>query len=380
MTEPAPWLELDSEFEGVGAHRLNPRYDPVDEPSPQSKARLAALVVPKLTLVAPVGPAARLVAPYRLDGHDGSHHQFDAGPVDLHVLADATWILWWKATQSTSYTDPTFGHVWGNRTLFRNRLAYHWLSSTTDPVQQANHYLQVVGKLGPGDGVMLDAEEGGITAAGCLAWCEAVEAVTHRPASVYTGLYVSGGTIWKSDALRQSKYGPRAFHVAAYVTEESLRARMISTGSQNYPWQAWQFSSNGPVPGITGRADMNRVDDKAAYDLATSLTAPAPIPPNPNPPLGDDEMAVITNSEPHTFTDGNTYPPGVVKWIAGVEKRHLQSEEWQALYGAVAGVALSNEALASIPDYKAPAASGAQGPMNLVLTLNGSASGTATPK
>lgn len=32
MTAPAhPWLEDDDEFEGVGAHRDNPRYDPVDE-------------------------------------------------------------------------------------------------------------------------------------------------------------------------------------------------------------------------------------------------------------------------------------------------------------------------------------------------------------
>ena len=29
--DPAPWLESDEEFEGVGAHRDNPRYMPVDE-------------------------------------------------------------------------------------------------------------------------------------------------------------------------------------------------------------------------------------------------------------------------------------------------------------------------------------------------------------
>jgi hypothetical protein len=27
----APWLESHTEFEGVGAHELNPRYAPVDE-------------------------------------------------------------------------------------------------------------------------------------------------------------------------------------------------------------------------------------------------------------------------------------------------------------------------------------------------------------
>jgi hypothetical protein len=29
--EPAPWLEDDDEYEGVGAHPDNPRYDSVDE-------------------------------------------------------------------------------------------------------------------------------------------------------------------------------------------------------------------------------------------------------------------------------------------------------------------------------------------------------------
>lgn len=230
------------------------------------------------------------VGSYRLDGHDGSHYQWTAG-TNLDVLAANTWVLWWKATQSTSYTDPSFFPVWGRRNLFQLRLAYHWLSSTTDPQQQAAHYTQVIGGLGDGDGCMLDAEEGGITAQECLAWCEAVEAITRRPVSVYTGLYVAGGTIWKSDALRMSKYGPRAFHVAAYVAEDNLRARLAQIGGQNYPWHAWQWSSNGPVPGITGRADMNRVDDRGTYDLACNLGS-TPVPtPTPQPTPGDTNMS-----------------------------------------------------------------------------------------
>lgn len=31
LKDPKPWLESDDEFEGVGAHADNPRYDPVDE-------------------------------------------------------------------------------------------------------------------------------------------------------------------------------------------------------------------------------------------------------------------------------------------------------------------------------------------------------------
>lgn len=375
--EAAPWLEADHEFEGVGAHRLNPRYDPVDEPVPQDKVRLSGLPVPRLQMMSPVGLAARAVAPYRLDGHDGSHHQYDAGPVDITTLAANTWVLWWKATQSTSYTDPTFFKTWARRTLFRNRFAYHWLSSTTDVHQQADHFSQIVGLLGPGDGAMLDAEEGGITAAGCLAWCEAVEAVTHRPVSVYTGLYVSGGSIWKSDALRMSQYGPRAFHVAAYVTEENLRARIISTGSQNYPWQAWQFSSNGPVPGITGRADMNRVDDRGAYDLATLLNTPQPQP-QPQPPLppqGANDMAIATfevNGLPGIYMWG----PGMKEPVAFDNTDDLVDLE--AALGAVrTKTPIDQEMYNRLCTKDGTAAQ--VGPLAVNLTLSGSASGTARP-
>lgn len=31
----APWLEKDDEFEGVGAHRDNPRYDHIPEDVPE---------------------------------------------------------------------------------------------------------------------------------------------------------------------------------------------------------------------------------------------------------------------------------------------------------------------------------------------------------
>jgi hypothetical protein len=100
----------------------------------------------------------------RLDGHDGSHYQPDAGPVDMAVLRAALWWLGWKASQSTKYVDPSFVGIRAeaHRVGFPYFLPYHWLSSTTDPIAQADHYLSVVGKWLPGEGAMLDAEENGI--------------------------------------------------------------------------------------------------------------------------------------------------------------------------------------------------------------------------
>lgn len=351
---PATWLEPDQEFEGVGAHRLNPRYDPVDEDDEEEPVgtRVRSLLeIPRLkALRAAVGS-------YRLDGHDGSHHQFDAGPVDIPTLAAATWIIWWKATQSTQYADPTFRRMWDERRRFDYALAYHWLSSTTDPQQQAAHFLQVLNGLVAGDGVMLDAEEAGITADKCVAWCEAIEAVTKRPVSVYSGLYVSSGSIWKSDALRESKYGMRAFHVAAYVTEDNLKQRIISTGSQNYPFHAWQWSSNGPVPGITGRADMNRVEARSLYDLVCGVTTTQPPVPQP---LGEDMPDVYyTNAEAREW-NGNTYPAKNIKYILMLDgtARRISGEELTdrgvAVIGLEFGIPKTNDYLNQIGEYKAP--------------------------
>lgn len=75
---------------------------------------------------------------------------------------------------------------------------------------------------------------------------------------------------------------------------------------------------------------------------------------NPVPPSGDDDMK-ITNAETRLHTDGNTYPPGVIKWAYGTPgKRHIKNEEESlTLYPAGPGIALSNAALDAIPDVGA---------------------------
>lgn len=212
----------------------------------------------------------------RLDGFDGYHGQKEHG-TDLAVAhAAGLWWIGWKATQSTTYVDPTFADIRASWTAFAQRCMYHWLSSITDPLAQAAHYIATVGTFATGEAAMLDAEEAGIAVAKALAWCEAVEDVTHRPTIIYSGLYVAGGTIWNSPELRMSKYGLRPFIVAAYVSEANLRARMTALGSKAL--DGWQYSSDGPVPGVVGRCDMDQIDNVPAFNLACGIPAPAPSP------------------------------------------------------------------------------------------------------
>jgi GH25 family lysozyme M1 (1,4-beta-N-acetylmuramidase) len=141
----------------------------------------------------------------RLDGIDIYHGQAAQGPVDLAtVAAIPTWWFACKATQSTSFVDPKYHEfIAAAGPLFSHRLGYHWTSSITDPLAQADHFLNATGGL-PEGGAMQDMEEAGITVAKCLAWFERVEDHTHRPGVGYSGLYVTGGACRPTGGGRSS--------------------------------------------------------------------------------------------------------------------------------------------------------------------------------
>lgn len=257
------------------------------------------------------------------DGHDGSHYQPDAGPMDLAVLhaIPMDW-LGWKTTQSDKGVDRSFAGVdaVAEQIGFRWFLPYGWLSSTTDPHAQADNYLVHCGKIRSGKGAMIDAEEKGITVAKVVAKAERIEEEFKRPASIYTGLYVAGGTIWRSEEVRNSAYGLRPMHLAAYVTRANLLQRLTDLGLLELAMHMWQWSSNGilttgqHLPGITGRADLNTVVTPSMMDLACGITSapiPKPLPiPVPQPSTEDVMLRLLapTDSDARFYADVD--PPG----------------------------------------------------------------------
>jgi GH25 family lysozyme M1 (1,4-beta-N-acetylmuramidase) len=302
-------LEVDREYEGVGAHILNPRFDWLEnEHGERPQIYTVSSETHPALFAAQVFTANAAAVPF--EGHDGSHYQWDAGvaaraepPVDLVALATVSKIIWWKATQSTGYVDPTFSRIWKQaRSLFPRRIGYHWLSPVTDPEAQAAHLCKVLDSVGgpqEGDAIMIDSEENGVTEEMCVVFAEWCERRYDRPIITdYSGLYVDGGRIWNSDRLREGNYGHRPMHVAAYVTLERLNLLMRQRNAKDY--DAWQYWSGGPVPGIFGRADMNTSIHFAAYDVICNINAkPKPTPvvivPDPPPPLQGEEMSVLAS-------------------------------------------------------------------------------------
>jgi hypothetical protein len=142
-----------------------------------------------------------------------------------------------------------------------------------------------------------------------------------------------------------SRYGRRPFTVAAYVTEANLRARLAATHSPDP--DAWQYSSNGPVPGIVGRCDMDMVFDKPAFQLACGSIAT----PTPHPLPEDDMIELRSNKEDRVNQYGGVEKAGEMIFAIGDFKRNISAKERDERFPNVPlSSPLSNAVLDTIPD------------------------------
>jgi len=197
----------------------------------------------------------------RPDGIDVSAYQ---GVIDWNAVK-ASGKQWLAARATVGSRRDTF--LSANRAGMagvRTRLFYDFLY----PGHDASAFIASLGRLEPGEGAMLDAEASGISVADCLRWLGQVEAWSGRPAAVYTGAYVSGGTIWRSGAIFNGQR-PRIF--AAY-TDQPNAARIATP----YGWDAWQYTSTQACPGVPTLVDHDQVDVWQRFDACCQPVSPPP--------------------------------------------------------------------------------------------------------
>lgn len=239
-----------------------PALRPIPALRATANAAIAAIAV--MTATAGCGPEPRMgtdgvdqlrqwlsVCPgaETVPGIDVSHWN---GAIDWGLVADAG-VRWAyaKATESTSYSDPTFETHWaGMKGAGVLRGAYHFFHPDVDGRAQALAYLEAVGELEPGDlPPMLDWESttavsGAVAASRAQDFIDEVRAATGRTTLVYTspGLWARFGIPTSFDA--------QPLWVAHFLYCTSGPGCCPTVPSGWTSWAAWQWSDQGRVPGI----------------------------------------------------------------------------------------------------------------------------------
>ena len=218
-----------------------------------------------LVLAAAVVASGASAATPNAKGIDVSHWQ---GKIQWPRVAGAGYTFaFGKATESTTYTDPTYAtNRAGAESAGLTFGAYHFgrpggsgdAGITANAIAQADYFLDVAqpqaGELPP----VLDLESKGTLAVAGLqkwtrAWLDQVAARTGVAAFVY-----ASPSFWKTalgDTVDVANAGYPLW-IAHWTTNASPLLPAESWGGKS--WTFWQHSSHGTVPGITPQVDLDR--------------------------------------------------------------------------------------------------------------------------
>ena len=181
-----------------------------------------------------------------LVGVDVSHYQ---GNIKWHKVREEVQFAFIKATEGTTYTDPTFAD---NYEALKNLKvpfgAYHFFEPDESGATQAEHFLSKVdikGLLPP----VLDIEISQGTSADKLKqearqWLEKVESRTGCRPTIYT--YKD---FWET--YLGEEFNEYPLWLADYAKQPTLPDGVAQ-------WTFWQYSHSGLVEGIDSRVDMDR--------------------------------------------------------------------------------------------------------------------------
>jgi lysozyme len=173
-----------------------------------------------------------------------------------------------KATEGTTYTNPTFDYNWAwmaYEGLYRG--AYHYGRPAYDARAQADYFVDVVQPQSGDLQMCLDLETtDGRSPAQVWAWTQAfideIYQLTGAPGIIYTGYY-----FWRDQVGNPADNLNCPLWLAAYVSDPNPYVpRAWST------WSFWQYTSSGSVPGISGAVDLDLFN--GSLDRLALLTIP----------------------------------------------------------------------------------------------------------
>ena len=187
------------------------------------------------------------VIPGPLDGIDVSHFQ---GEIDWQqVKASGIHFAYAKATEGLTYIDPNYHqNAAGAAAEGVTFGAYHFYRPDKDPIDQAEHFLNVIattkGSLPPAIDVEVMPPNGVNIAQDVATFATYVKAQTGCTPVIYASL-----NFW--DRELRSDIGIYPLWLADYADHVKLPKGATS-------WQFWQVSNMGSVPGIMGSVDLDK--------------------------------------------------------------------------------------------------------------------------
>jgi lysozyme len=182
-------------------------------------------------------------------GIDVSHHQGKINWDQLfheHNLDSVIHFVYCKATEGADHVDKQ----WENNRKYLSNMgtlhgAYHFFSTTSDPIHQADHFLsnwkKTDGDLPP----VLDVETDGLPDKDLIGrmqqWLDHVEAKSGMRPVIYTSLHFY-------ETKFKGYFRDHKFWIAAYSRQPDMDDPRIIH---------WQYSESGSIPGIREKVDLN---------------------------------------------------------------------------------------------------------------------------
>jgi GH25 family lysozyme M1 (1,4-beta-N-acetylmuramidase) len=232
---------------------------PTPTPTPTPTPKPTPTPTPKPT--ATPAPTPTPAPGKTIEGIDISHWQ---GTINwTSVAAAGKRFAFMKASEDTNYTDPTYT---SNRSSAKAAGlvvgAYHFAQPSAtvgNGAAQADHFVDVASPASGDLYPVLDLERSnGLTWTQMTVWVkEFLERVYQRTG--VRGVIYCSPSFWKNymgDTGWFASNGYTILWVAHWTTAPSPTVPAANWGGRS--WTFWQYTSDGTVPGISGRVDLDR--------------------------------------------------------------------------------------------------------------------------
>ena len=146
--------------------------------------------------------------------------------------------------------------------------AYHFAQPANDPVREADWFVTQAGQA-PGMLIpTLDLERtGGRSAAALTSWVKAWLSRVDERLGVKAMIYVSP-SFWRTNMADSRWFADNGYAILWVAHWNVANPSIPASNWGGRSWTFWQYSSDGVVPGISGRVDLNRYRF-ATFDAVT---------------------------------------------------------------------------------------------------------------